>query len=177
MQVVATRQLRFIDVSVGWPGSMHDSRIFWNSSLSQALHVRLANTNFHLLADTAYPISVYVMVPFKRNRELEEHELAFNLILKSDRQSVERAIGLKKMKWRRLKFLDVFNLQNAHTMLIVTACLHNFGLEYDGWIDDAPEIPPEIADNEEDNFENNDNEEEIMAGLEKRRRMAEDLIA
>ena len=161
MQVVATRQLRFIDVSVGWPGSMHDSRIFRNSSLSQALHVRLANTNFHLLADTAYPISVYVMVPFKRNRELEEHELAFNLILKSDRQSVERAIGLKKMKWRRLKFLDVFN----------------FGLEYDGWIDDAPEIPPEIADNEEDNFENNDNEEEIMAGLEKRRRMAEDLIA
>jgi hypothetical protein len=49
-------------------------------------------------------------------------------------------------------------------MLIVTACLHNFGLEYDGWIDDAPEIPPEIADNEEDDFENNDNEEEIMAG-------------
>ena len=96
MQVVATRQLRFIDVSVGWPGSMHASRIFWNSSLSQALHVRLANTNFHLLADTAYPISVYVMVPFKRNRELEERELSFNLILKSDRQSVERAIGLKK---------------------------------------------------------------------------------
>jgi hypothetical protein len=36
------------------------------------------------------------MVPFKRNRELEERELSFNLILKSDRQSVERAIGLKK---------------------------------------------------------------------------------
>jgi hypothetical protein len=150
---------------------------FGNSSLFQALHVRLANTKFHLLSDTAYPISVYVMVPFKRNRELGENELAFNLILKSDRQRVERAIGLKKMKWRRLKFLDVFNLQNAHTMLTVMACLHNFGLEYDGWIDDAPEIPPEIDDNEEDFFENNDNEEEIMAGLEKRRRMAEDLIA
>ncbi len=39
------------------------------------------------------------------------------------------------MKWRRPKFLDVFKLENAHTMLMVVACLHNFGLEYDGWID------------------------------------------
>ena len=57
------------------------------------VQVRLADTNFHILADTAYPLSVYVMVPFKRKRELEEHEHAFNLILKSDRQCVERAIG------------------------------------------------------------------------------------
>ncbi len=27
VQVVATRQLRFIDISVGWPGSMHDSEL------------------------------------------------------------------------------------------------------------------------------------------------------
>ena len=119
MQVVATRQLRFIDVSVGWPGSMHDSRIFRNSSLSQSLQVRLGETNFHLLADTAYPLSVYIMVPFRRNRELEEHENAFNVVLKSDRQSVERAIGLKRMKWCRLKYLDVFKLMNALTMLMI----------------------------------------------------------
>ncbi|EFX69168.1 hypothetical protein DAPPUDRAFT_113915 [Daphnia pulex] len=86
VQVVATRQLRFIDVSVGWPISMHDSRIFWNSSLSQSLQVRLGETNFHLLADTAYPLT----------------------------------------------------------------CLHNFGLEYDGWIDDAPIVNLELDQHEED---------------------------
>ena len=39
--------------------------------------------------------------------------------LKSDRQSVERAIGLKRMKWCRLKYLDVFKLMNALTMLMI----------------------------------------------------------
>jgi hypothetical protein len=58
------------------------------------------------------------------------------VVLKRDRQVVERAFRLLKMKWRRLKFLDVFRLENAHTILMVTACLHNFGLEVDGWIDD-----------------------------------------
>lgn len=152
---------------------MHDSRIFWNSSSSQSLQVRLGETNFHLLADTAYPLSVYIMVPFKRNRELEEHENAFNVVLKADRQSVERG---KRIQWRRLKFLDVFKLKNAHTMLMVAACLHNFGLEYDGWIDDAPIVNLELDQHEDDYFENDDDEENLIAGMEKRRRMAEDLI-
>jgi hypothetical protein len=33
------------------------------------------------------------LVPLKRNQELEEHEKAFNVVLKSDHQSVEKAIG------------------------------------------------------------------------------------
>ena len=79
------------------------------------------------------------------------------------------------MKWRRLKFLDVFKIRNSHTMMMVAACLHNFGLQYDDWIDDAPIIQNEIDDNDED-LENDDNEEELVAGLEKRRRLAEELI-
>ena len=44
-------------------------------------HNRLGETSFHLLADTAYPFSVYIMVPFKRNwfLKLEEHENAFKV--------------------------------------------------------------------------------------------------
>ena len=49
VQAVATWDLKFIDVSVGWPGSMHDSRIY---SLSQAIRVRLEGTDFHILGDT-----------------------------------------------------------------------------------------------------------------------------
>ena len=52
LQAVATWDLKFIDVSVGWPGSMHDSRIYRNSSLSQAIRVRLEGTDFHILGDT-----------------------------------------------------------------------------------------------------------------------------
>jgi hypothetical protein len=52
VQAVATWDLKFIDVSVGWPGSMHDSRINRNSSLSQALRARFEDTDFHILGDT-----------------------------------------------------------------------------------------------------------------------------
>lgn len=77
------------------------------------------------------------------------------------------------MKWRRLKFLDLFRLENAHTILMVTACLHNFGLEVDGWIDDAPQVHENNDDEENENFFD-DEEEEINLGLEKRRRIAEE---
>ena len=97
------------------------------------------------------------------------------VVLKRDRQVVERAFRLLKMKWRRLKFLDVFRLENAHTILMVTACLHNFGLEVDGWIDDAPQVHENNDDEENENFFD-DEEEEINLGLEKRRRIAEEFV-
>ncbi len=52
VQAVATWDLQFIDVSVGWPGSMHDARIYRNSALSQALRERLGGSDFHILGDT-----------------------------------------------------------------------------------------------------------------------------
>ncbi len=78
------------------------------------------------------------------------------------------------MKLCQLKYLDVFKLKNAHSMLMVTACLHNFGLEYDGWIDDSPIFNLELDQHEDDDFEIDDDEENVIAGIEKRRRMAED---
>ncbi len=65
-------ELCFIDVSVGWPGAMHDSRIFRNSSLSTALRRNLENGPYHLIADSAYSLGERVIVNFRNNRDLEE---------------------------------------------------------------------------------------------------------
>ena len=72
VQAVATMELCFIDVSVGWPGAMHDSRIFRNSALSAALRRNLENTSYHLIADSAYSLGERVIVNFRNNGELEE---------------------------------------------------------------------------------------------------------
>ena len=45
---------------------------------------------------------------------------------------------------------------------MVTACLHNFGLEVDGWIDDAPQVHENNDDEENENFFD-DEEEEIRS--------------
>ncbi|XP_046654973.1 putative nuclease HARBI1 [Daphnia pulicaria] len=157
LQIVSTRDLEIIDAAVGFPGSLGDSRILKNSPLSQALGVRLGQTDYHILADTAYPLREHILVPFRNNRDLEDHELAYNRAVKSDRQVVERAFGLLKMKWRRLKFLDIFKMN----------------LRHDGWIDDAPQIDD---DDEVDPDYEFDEERETEAGVEKRRRIAEEFI-
>ena len=104
--------------------------------------------------------------------------MEFNRIHKLERQHVERAFGLMKMKWRRLKFVDVFLIENAHTIILVAACLHNFGLMHDEWIYDAPPIQREpINEDEDNNFYNSDeDEEDERLGFEKRRTMAEEML-
>ena len=72
VQAVATMELCFIDVGVGWPGAMHDARIFRNSALSTALRRNLENTPYHLIADSAYSLGERVIVNFRNNRELQE---------------------------------------------------------------------------------------------------------
>jgi hypothetical protein len=48
-------------------------------------------------------------------------------------------------------------------MLMVAACLHNFVLEYENWIDYAPIVIFELDQHENDDFENDD--EEVIAGM------------
>jgi hypothetical protein len=77
------------------------------------------------------------------------------------------------MNLRRLKLLDVFRLENARTILMVTACFHNFGLQVDGWIEFAPQVRDNNDDEENENFFA-DEKEELHLGLEEIRRIAEE---
>ena len=54
------------------------------------------------------------------------------------------------MKWRRLKYLDVFKIKNAHTIILVAACLHNFGLTQVADCDDG--VYAEFDDEDDDNL-------------------------
>ena len=173
LQIVSTHDLEIIDAAVGFPGSIGDARVLRLSPLSRALGAKLVRSNYHILGDTAYPLRQHLLVPFRNNHELEDHEMAFNRALKSDRQVVERAFGLLKMKWRRLKFLDYFRMRYAHRTLLVCCCFHNFGLRHDNWLDDAPDV--ELDDEEDPDYEF-DEERETEEGLQKRQFIAEQFI-
>lgn len=66
-------------------------------------------------------------------------------------------------------------MKNAHTIILVAACLHNFGLMHDNWIEDAPPVQINPRQQDEDNNENDD-EEDAAIGFEKRRVLAEEMI-
>lgn len=77
LQGVIDGKKKFIDVSCGWPGSIHDSRIFQMSSLFRVIEDKLNGTNYHILGDSAYPLGVRLMKPYNNNGHLNRVQLIF----------------------------------------------------------------------------------------------------
>ena len=66
LQAICNHKLQFTSVSTGWPGSMHDSRIYTNSTIGQTIEDKLAGTDYHILGDAAYPLSKRLMKGYPR---------------------------------------------------------------------------------------------------------------
>lgn len=60
LQAVCDDNLRFLDVCAGWPGSVHDARVFRNSPLHDALEGGNLHNENHLLGDSAYALDIYM---------------------------------------------------------------------------------------------------------------------
>jgi len=57
-QITCTDKLVITDITTGFPGSVHDARVFRNSSLYATLH--LLPMQYHILGDSAYPTQQYI---------------------------------------------------------------------------------------------------------------------
>lgn len=148
--------MMFIDIYCGWPGSCHDARVWKNSPISKKLH-QLLPENSHLLGDTAYPLTKYLIVPFRDNGHLTRPQKQFNRTLSSTRVIIEQAFGRLKGMFRRLKYLHIYQLKNVK-YIVGTACiLHNLSI--------MEKIDYEVDENEDNN--NNDVEQrEVLREVE-----------
>lgn len=150
--------MRFTDIVSGWPGSVHDARVFRNSPLYEASEI-LFDGDTHILGDAAYPlhrlISLietdytiwkpcafckcmctwyifnfrWILTPYKDNGNLAERHKKYNFLHSNTRQTIERAFGLLKGKWRRLRFLDNTKLEDIPTVITAACTLHNMCIE------------------------------------------------
>lgn len=148
LQVVCDSNLRFTDVYAGWPGAVHDARVYRNCPVAQLLPT-LPST-YHLLGDSAYPLSTYLLVPYRDNGHLTPLEKRYNKVHSSTRVDVERAIGLLKCKWRRMKHLDMISVPDIPTFIVAACVLHNFVLLHDKFEEEEIEVE-EGMDGEMDN--------------------------
>lgn len=73
--------------------------------------------NYHLLGDSAYPLSINLMTPFKDNGHLTRDQITYNYKLSSTRSIVERSFGLLKGRFRRLKYLDCTKTEFLPTIM------------------------------------------------------------
>lgn len=112
---------------IGVPGRVHDARAFGNSPLFQnIMHHNLIPEGHHLIGDTAYPLSEFLLTPFKDIGHLTYEQIRYNIRLSSIRSIIERAFALLKGKFRKLKYLEMYNLDLIIYTIAPACILHNF---------------------------------------------------
>ncbi|XP_065892875.1 uncharacterized protein [Dysidea avara] len=107
IQGVVDANYRFLDVCVGWPGSVHDARVFAQSTLYDNIehhHILPNNTitvsgvriPLYLIGDSAYPLKLWLMKPFAHNTDLTSDQRNYNYRICRARITVEIAFGRLK---------------------------------------------------------------------------------
>lgn len=137
MQAVVDSKYLFRDVVVGWPGSVHDARIFSNSGLYKKGNERtLFSSDVSetiqgcdiqplLLGDPAYPLLPWLVKDYPENSNTSDVERHFNYMLSRARMTVENTFG--RWKGRFQKFLKRVDMQvETLVNIVVASCiLHN----------------------------------------------------
>ncbi|GLV38166.1 uncharacterized protein CBL_12812 [Carabus blaptoides fortunei] len=95
----------FTSLGASWPGSVHDSRVWWNSDVLRIM--RTNNNNAYLLGDEGYGIAPWLLTLY-RNPNNPTQKL-YNRIHTADRVIIERCFGQLKSGLKNLWILMIFN--------------------------------------------------------------------
>uniref|UniRef100_A0A3B1KAW0 DDE Tnp4 domain-containing protein n=1 Tax=Astyanax mexicanus TaxID=7994 RepID=A0A3B1KAW0_ASTMX len=139
-------QRRFTHVCVGHPGSWHDARAFRLTEVARLLEedpLSLAPQGMYMIGDSAYPLLLQLMRPFRDNGHLTARQRNFNRKLNSARVVTEHAFGILKTKFRRLQCLYMRNVKNISSAVSACCILYNICL-------DPGDQGDEVQDEEDD---------------------------
>ena len=153
----------FIDICAGWPGRVHDARVFHNSGLNKKAERGELFANSYsqtisgltipgiLIGDPAYPLRPWLMKPYINTGHLTPQQQTFNGILSKARVVVEHAFGRLKGRWRCLR--NKLNVSIDDIPVVIGACcvLHNLCQTHcegfdDAWLDTSSDCDnPQVS--------------------------------
>nr|XP_054595132.1 putative nuclease HARBI1 [Nothobranchius furzeri] len=147
LQAVCDHQGRFIDTYVGWPGSVHDSRVLRHSPLYR--QSAYPPPGHFILADGGYPCLQHplpLITPYKQV-VLGVGAQRFNSHHSRARCIIERAFGMMKTRFWTI-FLKALEVHHTFVPHVITACtiLHNICLSAGDIVvqdDELEDDPPE----------------------------------
>ena len=92
-----------------------------------------------LAGDSVYPLSLWLMKPFKQTATLTEEQVHYNKALSQARIVVEQAYGIPKGWWRNLLKPMEEHISTASITIMACCVLHNISIN----VGDPTEIYPE----------------------------------
>ena len=153
--------MKFIHVSFGYPGSIHDARVLRlsglfdlgeNEQILTSPKKIVSGTEIPplIIGDSAYPLLKWLVKPYPDRGNLTPDEREFNKKLSAARSVVERAFGMLKGRWRLL-LKKVEQQTRTLTKTVLAACvLHNICVDH-GDLYDCSDSDSDDSDSEDDN--------------------------
>ncbi|VEN53371.1 unnamed protein product [Callosobruchus maculatus] len=138
MQAVCDHRRKIIDLFVGYPGSVHDSRVFHNSPLKLSLEQKCAP--YYLLADSGYPLQKHVLTPYRDRGNLNRYQNNFNVKLSRNRYVIEHCFGILKQKFRQLYHVKLRDIPLIVHFIRAACVLHNIAIDDEFVVDIDPMI-------------------------------------
>ncbi|KAL0153332.1 hypothetical protein M9458_051370, partial [Cirrhinus mrigala] len=129
LQAITDHRGKFLDIFVGYPGSVHDARVLRNSPVY--LGSLYPPPGKCILGDGGYPClsaPICLITPY-REPVHNPVQARFNSKHSRARNIIERAFGMMKTRWRSI-FFKALEISPAFVPEVVTCCavLHNLAL-------------------------------------------------
>ncbi|XP_044577083.1 putative nuclease HARBI1 [Cotesia glomerata] len=174
LQAVVDSNMKFTNIYCGEPGSFHDAQVFRRSPLYEESHNNKENVfpnNTFLIGDSAYPSLSWLVPPFRDNGHLTPQQREFNYLHSSTRMSVEKAFGLLKSRFRRIKFFTEYRDLSFVSEVVTAACiLHNYCIDvhdnFDNYEDNNIHVGINLEEHSyEEQYQNNNNDRDCRMTL------------
>lgn len=155
--MVCDHKRKIRDIFVGYPGSVHDSRVFRSSPLNETLPEKCGDS--YILGDSGYPCLKNLMTPFRDNGHLTRRQRNYNYLLSTNRYIIEHCFGIMKQKFRQLYHLKFKNIEFIVHFIRACAVLHNISLDVNFDLGEQVVVPENDillnADNQPDRDDRN----------------------
>ena len=165
VQAICDYRGYFMDVECMWPGSVHDAKVFANSSINMKLRNAILPQTFqmpiqsaekipnYLIGDPAYPLVPFCMKEYEHCSN--NAEVIFNNMLRSARNPIECAFGRLKARWAILTRKVDLKLEAVPSVIYACFVLHNLCEKNKSYVDEEQvKVQIHLMENSENQHKN-----------------------